>query len=163
MPLESATFGRPEVAPAGAPPKSCQRLRDWVPEGLILAGARLRGTARCERFPENAIWNRNGAQKDLCGNGPGPPRGGFGHHCHWPPDSRKSIGPGGFQKSSVSLGVPLFGGPFRDSKHCRNIGVPCPGGGEGDVFPRRCYVSAAHFAASSALCVHAVVRAYMHA
>ena len=56
LPLESATFGRPEVAPAGAPQKSCQRLRDWVPEGLILAGARLRGTARCERFPENATW-----------------------------------------------------------------------------------------------------------
>ena len=47
LPLESATFGRPEVAPAGAPQKSCQRLRDWVPEGLILAGARLRGTALC--------------------------------------------------------------------------------------------------------------------
>jgi hypothetical protein len=54
LPLESATFGRPEVAPAGAPQRSCQRLRDWVPEGLILAGARLRGTARCERFTENA-------------------------------------------------------------------------------------------------------------
>jgi hypothetical protein len=52
--LESATFGRPEVAPAGAPPKSCQRLRDWAPQGLILAGARLRGTVRCERLTENA-------------------------------------------------------------------------------------------------------------
>ena len=51
-----ATFlGRPEVAPAGAPQKSCQRLRDWAPEGLILAGTRLRGIARCERFTENVI------------------------------------------------------------------------------------------------------------
>jgi hypothetical protein len=63
---EAHTFGgvvasriryiRPEVAPAGAPQKNSQRLRDWVQEGLSLAGARLRGIARCERFTENFIF-----------------------------------------------------------------------------------------------------------
>ena len=88
VPLESATFGRPEVAPAGSPQKSCQRLRDWVPEGLILAGARLRGTALfvslCKgfrKYPYALIRTekiaREARQRSLqnAGSAPRPPRG----------------------------------------------------------------------------------------
>jgi hypothetical protein len=99
LPLESATFGRPEVAPAGAPPKSCQRLRDWVPEGLILAGARLRGTARCERFTENAIW------KPTCSETRGFPR----HRDTTQEPLLGAPAPLPFRSMSVSRHVSVFG------------------------------------------------------
>jgi hypothetical protein len=58
-------------------------------------------------FTVSEIW---APKKDLCGNGPGPARGGFWHHG--PPNSKIKIGPRGPPK----IERPLFVGPFWDSR-----------------------------------------------
>jgi hypothetical protein len=45
----------PTWLPQGVPQNCCHHHEETLPEVLVLAGTRFRGTARCERFTENAI------------------------------------------------------------------------------------------------------------